>query len=63
VAIDGGRSEPPIRTEALRKAFTTRGREVRAVDGVDLEIRRGEFFDRSLTVRENLRTFTRRVVI
>ena len=34
----------PIRTEGLRKVFRSGGAEIRAVDGVDLEVRDGEFF-------------------
>jgi len=37
-------SDAPIRTIGLRKVYTSAGREIRAVDGVDLEVRRGEFF-------------------
>ena len=35
---------PPIRVEGLRKVFTSAGREIRAVDGIDLEVAKGEFF-------------------
>jgi ABC-2 type transport system ATP-binding protein len=35
---------PPIKVNGLRKVFTSAGREVRAVDGIDLEVSRGEFF-------------------
>ena len=34
----------PIRTEGLRKVFRGGGGEVRAVDGIDLEVAQGEFF-------------------
>ena len=34
----------PIRIENLTKVFRSGDREVRAVDGVDLEVRQGEFF-------------------
>ena len=34
----------PIRTVALHKTYRSGGREVRAVDGVDLEVPQGEFF-------------------
>jgi daunorubicin resistance ABC transporter ATP-binding subunit len=35
---------PPIRVEGLRKVFTSAGKEIRAVDGIDLEVSKGEFF-------------------
>ena len=35
---------PPIRVERLRKVFRSGGAEVRAVDGIDLEVADGEFF-------------------
>jgi daunorubicin resistance ABC transporter ATP-binding subunit len=35
---------PPIRVVNLRKVFTSAGKEVRAVDGIDLEVANGEFF-------------------
>jgi ABC-2 type transport system ATP-binding protein len=34
----------PIRVEGLRKVFTSAGSEIRAVDGIDLEVAKGEFF-------------------
>ncbi|HWL38204.1 MAG TPA: ABC transporter ATP-binding protein [Frankiaceae bacterium] len=34
----------PIRVEGLRKVFQSAGHEIRAVDGVDLEVAKGEFF-------------------
>jgi ABC-2 type transport system ATP-binding protein len=41
---EGARPETPIRTEALRKVYASRGDSVTAVDGVDLAIEAGEFF-------------------
>jgi ABC-2 type transport system ATP-binding protein len=35
---------PPIRVEGLRKVFASAGKEIRAVDGIDLEVGKGEFF-------------------
>ena len=35
---------PPIRVEGLRKVFRSAGSEIRAVDGIDLEVGKGEFF-------------------
>ncbi|MDQ1709530.1 MAG: type transport system ATP-binding protein [Frankiaceae bacterium] len=37
-------SAPPIRAVGLRKIYASAGREIRAVDGIDLELKRGEFF-------------------
>jgi ABC-2 type transport system ATP-binding protein len=34
----------PIRVEGLRKVFRSAGHEIRAVDGIDLEVAQGEFF-------------------
>jgi ABC-2 type transport system ATP-binding protein len=34
----------PIKVEGLRKVFASAGREIRAVDGIDLEVTNGEFF-------------------
>ena len=34
----------PIRTVGLRKIYPSAGREIRAVDGIDLELHNGEFF-------------------
>ena len=36
--------DAPIRTEGLRKVYTSAGKEIRAVDGIDLELASGEFF-------------------
>ncbi|MEP7022125.1 MAG: ABC transporter ATP-binding protein [Pseudonocardiales bacterium] len=36
--------DAPIRAVGLRKIYTSAGREIRAVDGIDLELRKGEFF-------------------
>lgn len=42
---DGGDSEPPVLARGLAKVFYDEGRgEVRAVDGIDFECRRGEIF-------------------
>ncbi len=35
---------PPIRVTGLTKVYSSAGNEVRAVDGIDLEVRAGEFF-------------------
>ncbi len=35
---------PPIKVERLRKVYASAGREIRAVDGIDLEVAQGEFF-------------------
>ena len=35
---------PPIKVNGLRKVFGSGGREIRAVDGIDLEVTKGEFF-------------------
>ena len=35
---------PPIRVEGLRKVYRSAGSEIRAVDGIDLEVEQGEFF-------------------
>jgi ABC-2 type transport system ATP-binding protein len=35
---------PPIRTVGLRKTFNSGQKEIRAVDGVDLEVSQGQFF-------------------
>ena len=35
---------PPIRVVGLRKVFHSAGKEIRAVDGIDLEVEKGEFF-------------------
>jgi ABC-2 type transport system ATP-binding protein len=35
---------PPIRVVGLRKVFSSAGKEIRAVDGIDLEVEKGEFF-------------------
>ena len=35
---------PPIKVEGLRKVFRSGDREIRAVDGIDLEVAKGEFF-------------------
>ena len=35
---------PPIRVEGLRKVYRSAGNEIRAVDGIDLEVAKGEFF-------------------
>ncbi|HEV2889268.1 MAG TPA: ATP-binding cassette domain-containing protein [Frankiaceae bacterium] len=35
---------PPIKVNGLRKVFSSAGREIRAVDGIDLEVTKGEFF-------------------
>jgi ABC-2 type transport system ATP-binding protein len=35
---------PPIKVNGLRKVFSSGGREIRAVDGIDLEVSKGEFF-------------------
>ena len=35
---------PPIKVNGLRKVFNSAGREIRAVDGIDLEVGKGEFF-------------------
>ena len=35
---------PPIKVNGLRKVFQSAGREIRAVDGIDLEVTKGEFF-------------------
>jgi ABC-2 type transport system ATP-binding protein len=35
---------PPIKVERLRKVFASAGKEIRAVDGIDLEVGKGEFF-------------------
>ena len=35
---------PPIKVNGLRKVFGSAGREIRAVDGIDLEVTKGEFF-------------------
>ena len=35
---------PPIRVEGLRKVFRSGAHEIRAVDGIDLEVAKGEFF-------------------
>ena len=35
---------PPIKVNGLRKVFSSGGREIRAVDGIDLEVAKGEFF-------------------
>jgi len=35
---------PPIKVNGLRKVFSSAGKEVRAVDGIDLEVSKGEFF-------------------
>jgi ABC-2 type transport system ATP-binding protein len=35
---------PPIKVEGLRKVFASAGKEIRAVDGIDLEVSKGEFF-------------------
>ena len=37
-------AQPPIRTVGLRKVYRGRHGEIRAVDGVDLAVRPGEFF-------------------
>lgn len=34
----------PIKVEGLRKVFRSGGQEIRAVDGIDLSVERGEFF-------------------
>ena len=34
----------PIRVEGLRKVFTSAGHDIRAVDGIDLTVAKGEFF-------------------
>jgi ABC-2 type transport system ATP-binding protein len=39
-----GTGAPPIRMEGLTKVFRSGDRELRAVDGIDLEVREGEFF-------------------
>jgi ABC-2 type transport system ATP-binding protein len=35
---------PPIKVTGLRKIFASAGKEIRAVDGIDLEVAKGEFF-------------------
>ena len=35
---------PPIQVAGLRKVFASAGREIRAVDGIDLAVEQGEFF-------------------
>jgi ABC-2 type transport system ATP-binding protein len=35
---------PPIKVVGLRKVFASAGKEIRAVDGIDLEVGKGEFF-------------------
>lgn len=35
---------PPIKVNGLRKVFRSAGQEIRAVDGIDLEVTNGEFF-------------------
>ena len=39
----GERGRPAIRVEGVRKVFATGGREVVALDGIDLEVAAGEF--------------------
>jgi ABC-2 type transport system ATP-binding protein len=39
-----GTAQSPIRTVGLRKVYRGRHGEIRAVDGVDLAVRPGEFF-------------------
>jgi ABC-2 type transport system ATP-binding protein len=35
---------PPIKVVGLRKVYASAGKEIRAVDGIDLEVGKGEFF-------------------
>jgi daunorubicin resistance ABC transporter ATP-binding subunit len=35
---------PPIQVVGLRKVYASAGKEIRAVDGIDLEVGKGEFF-------------------
>jgi ABC-2 type transport system ATP-binding protein len=35
---------PPIKVVSLRKVYASAGKEIRAVDGIDLEVGKGEFF-------------------
>jgi NitT/TauT family transport system ATP-binding protein len=41
--IGASRAEPFVRTKAVEKTFVSRGRELKAVDGVSLDILPGEF--------------------